>query len=270
MQMSSGLTIRKQEVIDQPVTHFHVYWLSGDIRIFPSKDESIHVVQLAGTRYPERKLLEVSVQGDRLMISDGRKKGLPIGLNLGRTELEVHVPNRLFDALMVSMTGGNLFIDTIQVLRCQCKITSGNAELSGDIKELELHATGSNITGKDLKVERLKVQSTATKVQMSGQFLQVETTNSGRGINLECLTMPESINTVSTGAKTVIAIPDNEGFELLLNQRSGKFKNEFHVTTINGEKGRYVYKNGTKTIRIDIRGGTVHLKAIKGNDHPDT
>lgn len=51
---------------------------------------------------------------------------------------------------------------------------------------------------------------------------------------MDCLKMPESLHSVSTGSKVVVSIPDNEGFRILLKRRSGALKSEFDLTPFMG------------------------------------
>lgn len=153
-------------------------------------------------------------------------------------------------------------MDAMQAQRCYCKITSGSADISGVMKELELIAVASSISGNNLKAEKLDMQSGSTKVRLSGEFRHVQSRSTGRGMNLECLTMPESLHSVSTGEKISVTIPsDNEGFEIWLEERSGAFKSDFNLSPCNGNDKRLIYKKGKSSFNMDIRGGSFHLKS---------
>ncbi|WP_440120083.1 hypothetical protein [Paenibacillus sp. QZ-Y1] len=71
------------------------------------------------------------------------------------------------------------------------------------------------------------------------------------------------MHSVSTGAKAVISIPDNEGFEILLKERSGALKSDFDLTPLHGDNSYLIYKSGKSEFQMDIRGGAFHLKAKK-------
>lgn len=92
---SSEPAICKSIDIDQPIHDIQLNWLSGDIRVLPSVDEQIHVMQYADAWFSKRRLMQVNIRGDTLSIVDGRKRGGLIGLNVGRTALKIHVPARV-------------------------------------------------------------------------------------------------------------------------------------------------------------------------------
>lgn len=75
--------------------------------------------------------------------------------------------------------------------------------------------------------------------------------------------MPEKLHSVSTGAKAVVSIPDNEGFQIILKERSGALKSEFDLTPLHGDNNNLIHKSGKSEFQMDIRGGAFHLKSRK-------
>lgn len=253
--------------VDQPINDIDLDWLSGGIRVLPSTDEMIHVMQYANKHYSERKLMQTGINGDRLCITDGRKRRGFIGLNIGRTLLELHIPRRVLTSLQVKSTGGQMEIHEILASRCQCKIISGSIAISGKMEELEVYAAASQIVGRHLKADTLMLHSNSSKVKISGEFRHVESKSTGRGLYMDCLRIPDYLGSISTGMKAVVSIPDHEGFEVHLQERAGTLKSDFELTPLHGKLGCFSYKNGKKQFHIEIRGGSFHLKA-KQRDSP--
>lgn len=264
MLKSSELGLCKRIDVDPPIQDIHLDWLSGDIQLLQSDDELIHILQFTDKRYSERKQMQPSINGSTLSIVDGRKKGSFIGFNIGRTALEIHIPSRVFDSILLRSTGGQLRMKGIQASRCQCKITSGIVALSGTMERLEVQATASEVYGNDLKAEQISLHSSSAKIDITGEFRHVESKATGRGFNMDCLKIPKSFHSISTGMKAVVSIPDHEGFEVQLHERSGTLKSDFELTPLQGERNRSLYKNGNNKFQIDIRGGSFHLKRRGG------
>ncbi|MGN7413817.1 DUF4097 family beta strand repeat-containing protein [Paenibacillus sp. SAF-068] len=263
MLKSSELAICKSIDIDQSIEDIQLNWLSGDIRVLPSVDEQIHVIQYADTWFSKHKLMQVNIREDTLSIMDGRKRGGLIGLNIGRTVLKIHLPVRVFNRILLNSTGGHLRLNRLQATRCQCKITSGRVDLSGRMEELELNAVASVVSVQQLRADKLNLQSSSTKIDISGEFRHLNMSTTGRRLNMECLNMPESLHSVSTGGQAVVSIPDNEGFQIVLKERSGAFKGEFDLTPLHRDSNNLIYKSGKSDFQVDIRGGTFHLKSRK-------
>jgi len=259
---SSELSLRKRVDMEEPIQHVRVNWLSGEIRVVPSEDGHMHVFHYADARFSERKLMQWDVSEGTMSITDGRKKGSLFGLNVGRTALEIRVPNKTLASLWISTVGGKLWVDDVHTTRCYCNITSGRADISGVTKELELSATASSVNGQHLKADRLDLKTGSTKIRFSGEFQNVHSKSTGRGVSLECLTTPEHLHVVSTGEKVSVSIPfDNEGFKVHLEKRSGALKSDFMLSPCNGSNKHFMYKGGKNDFKIDIRGGRFHLKS---------
>ncbi|CAI6079080.1 hypothetical protein PAECIP112173_02610 [Paenibacillus sp. JJ-100] len=260
MLKSSELRLCKTLDVDQSIDDIDVDWLSGDIHVRLSEDEFIHVIQYADKRYSERKLMQYRINGNQLSIVDGRKKGGFIGFNIGRTALEIQVPHRIMNSILVKMTGGQLGLKGIRANRCQCKVTSGSLAMSGTMEKLEVYATASDIYADQIKANRFVLHSSSSKIEITGEFQHVESKATGRTLLMECLQTPNSFHSISTGMKAVVRIPDREGFEVQLNERSGSLKSDFELTPLQSEHKRFSYNNGEKQFYIDIRGGSFHLK----------
>ncbi|WP_405157792.1 DUF4097 family beta strand repeat-containing protein [Paenibacillus sp. FSL H8-0283] len=263
MLKSSELAICKSIDIDQPIHDIQLNWLSGDIRVLPSVDELIHVMQYADVCFSKRRLMQVNIRGDTLSIVDGRKRRGLVGINIARTALEIQLPDRVFDRILLNSTGGQLRLNRLLATRCQCKITSGSVDLSGRMDELELCALASIVKGQHLSADKFNLQSSSAKIDISGEFRHLQYTTTGRGLNMDCLKMPESLHSVSTGSKVVVSIPDNEGFRILLKRRSGALKSEFDLTPLHGDSNCLIHKSGKSEFQVDIRGGAFHLKSRK-------
>jgi hypothetical protein len=252
----------KEMIIKEPVTDLNLNWLTGNVALLPGEDENICVRQWADTLLGEQKLMRLSVAGNRLTIADGRKKGFPLGFNVGRTRLEITLPARQLRSMTIVLTGGKLLAEHLNVLHCQCTLTAGSATLSGKADELELSATGSTISGSQLETTRLNYRSVSTKTDLSGQFRHVDASVTGRSLHLTCLTMPESTKLHSTAAKAVIAFPGDAGFEALIDANSGKFTHAYASDGIRQDKKRMIYQSGGSPIHIGVRGGHVHLQPL--------
>ncbi|WP_244660998.1 DUF4097 family beta strand repeat-containing protein [Paenibacillus sp. CFBP 13594] len=263
MLKSSELAICKSIDIDQPIHDIQLNWLSGDIRVLPSVDELIHVMQYVDAWFSKRRLMQVNIRGDSLSIVDGRQRRGHVGINIGRTTLEIHVPARVFNSISLISTGGHLRLNRLLATRCQCKITSGRVDLSGRMEELELCAVASVVKVKHLSADKLNLQSSSAKIDISGEFRHLQIITTGRKLNMDCLKMPERLRFVFTGAKAVVSIPDNEGFRILLKRRSGALKSEFELTPLHGDSNNLIHKSGKGEFQVDIRGGAFHLKHRK-------
>ncbi|WP_397538248.1 DUF4097 family beta strand repeat-containing protein [Rummeliibacillus pycnus] len=248
----SELTDRKKVCYKDTISDISLDWITGDIHILQSENDEIKIVQITNEKFPEHHLFHHKVNSGKLYISDGRKKKIKIGFNINITNLEIHLPKRQLHSISIDCTGGNLIIDDLDAITCNCNITSGNAKFSGTMEELTIRATGCKITGEYLDIKKLHLKTTSTKIDFSGKFSEVNVNSTGRSIMVSSSTMLQKIKSISTAANVKVSIPENDGFSFHFKKLSGNFKSDFSLIMA---KDSYVYKNGTSMFDAEVRGG---------------
>lgn len=257
MSFTSGFEIRKEQTIHDSVTHLMIDWLSDDIRIFTAELDDIRIVQKASNKFPESRLFNTDTRSDELRIVDGRKETIRIGVQFHRTILEVYLPEKVWNSVNLTTVGGRVYFKEVSAMNCKCRITSGRAELSGNIQELDLGIVGSSVTGEKLIVDKLHVNSTSSKLELSGEFSEIDSSNKGRGMIIRSGIVPEKIRSVGTGAKVIISIPDNDGFVFKFKKVSGNFKSDFPLIS---EGKLYTYLQARRNYSAEVRGGEFSLR----------
>ena len=257
MLVTSGFEVRKEQIIKDPISNISIDWLTDDICIFPSENDGIRIVQRTNDKFPDTKLFYSEKNQQDLLIIDGRKRTMKIGFNFYRTRLEVYLPQKQWNSLSISTTGGQVKVKDLNVLHCKCQITSGKADLSGRMEELDLRTVGSKITGDHLDVGQLNINSTSSKVEITGKFVEIESRLTGRGITISSEIAPERIRSVSTGAQVMVSIPDNDGFEFKFKKLSGSFKCDFPLVS---DGKHLIYLNGKRKYSSEVRGGQFTLR----------
>ncbi|OAB42395.1 DUF4097 family beta strand repeat-containing protein [Paenibacillus glacialis] len=251
--------VRKRECMQETIRDISINWITGDIRILQSENEEIVIIQSAGTRFPESKLFQFNVNNGELTITDGRKQKINIGFNVHKTDLEIHLPKKKFNAMNIESVGSHLSIHHVDVNRCRCNITSGKAKLSGKMIELDIHATACHISGDNLEIEKLNIHTTSSPVNLSGEFLEFNAHSTGRSVVVRSSTMLQRIQSISTAANVTVSIPENEGFRFQFKKVSGNFKSDFPLSS-DGES--YSYKNGLSQFNAEVRGGKFTLERV--------
>lgn len=257
MSFAGGLEIRKEQTIKDSVTHFMIDWLSDDIRIFTTEQDDIQIIQKASNRCPEDRLFNTEIRSDELRIVDGRKETIRIGFQFHRTILEVYLPKKMWSSVSITMVGGRVFFKEVSAMNCKCRITSGRAKISGDIQELDLRIVGSSLTGEKLIVKKLHINSTSSKLELSGDFSEIDSSNKGKWMIIRSGIVPERICSVGTGAKVIVSIPDNDGFAFKFKKVSGNFKSDFPLIS---EGKQYTYLQERRNYSAEVRGGEFSLR----------
>ncbi|MNM94858.1 hypothetical protein D3C81_1072770 [compost metagenome] len=254
--MSSGMTTRKELVFDGSISDLTIKWLADSLWILPSENDELRIVQKTTDKFPESKLFLAEKNHKELLIVDGRKQTFNIGFNVNHTILEAYLPRKRWNSLTITITGGQVSVKDLNADYCKCHITSGRANLSGQISELDLKLTGSNVTGDCLDVRELRLQSVSSKSEFSGMFNSIETRLIGNRAAITSDIIPERIHSVSTAAQVMVSIPDNDGFQINVKKRSGTIKSDFPLIS---DGKRLIYSSGKREYRAEVQGGQFTL-----------
>ena len=257
MSLMSEFEIRKEQTIHDSVSHLMIDWLSDDIRILPTELNDIRIVQKASNKFPESRLFNTDIRSDELRIVDGRKEAIRIGFQFRRTILEVYLPEKVWNSVNLTTVGGRVYFKEVSAMNCKCRFTSGRAELSGNIQELDLGIVGSSVIGEKLIVDKLHINSTSSKLELTGEFSDIDSSNKGRGMTIRSGIVPERIRCVGTGARVIISIPDNDGFIFKFKKVSGNFKSDFPLIS---EGKLYTYLQARRSYSAEVRGGEFFLR----------
>lgn len=258
--MSSGMTIRKEMVVDGSISDISINWFVDSLWVLPSENDELRIVQKTTDKFPESKLFFAEKKHNELLIVDGRRKrAFKIGFNVYHTILEVYLPKKRWNSLTISITGGQVRVKDLNADYFKCHIISGRATLSGQIRELDLRLTGSNVTGDGLDVRQLRLQSVSSKTELSGIFNSIETRLVGNGALVTSDIIPERIHSVSTAARVTVSIPDNDGFQINVKKRSGSIKSDFPLMS---DGKRLIYSSGKREYHAEVRGGQFILRKV--------
>lgn len=251
------LVLRKTEHI-LVTTDIMLDWLTGDLLIEPSDGDHIVITQFAELKFPESKLFQLQqVDAETLSIVDGRKSWVHIGFNWHKTVLKIQLPKMKFRLIAIRHVGGQITAKQLHTKEFRCSTTSSQAKLAGRMEQLTLHATASQVTGHELEIGELDLRAISSKVELTGQFLRMNTVATGRSVAIRSFIVPTQVNSISTGAKVTVTIPENDGFVLHLKKRSGRFQSDF---PLHQKENTYTYLNGINTYHAEVRGGSCALR----------
>lgn len=256
---SNLMILRKEQHIVDAVTAISLEWLTGEVRILASETDDVRIIQYTSNSFSDKKLVQVDLQAGILRIADGRRKYSRIGFNINTTVLEVYLPEKKLHSFSMNGVGSHVFIQNLEAGLAKFRLTSSHATISGKYDKCEINAIGTHFAAEDIAIYKLNLRSTSSKIEIAGEIFQIHINATGRGINIHSFVVPNEIQSVSTGASVVVAMPDHEGFVLEFKKISGQFKSDFPITS---QGSIYTYKNGGRSYCAEVRGGQFYLRKI--------
>lgn len=199
-------TVKEEQVASDPET-LNITWYSGEVRLLSGGDH-IRVVQkgTSSLRQEDAFELEESDGGRTLTVKDRRRSTFSfLGFGMGRSDLEITLPEKQYRSLTAELTSADLSADALQADSVRIKSASGDlsvtgrfgeavlATTSGDIRVLNVACTGSltagstsgDIRAAGLSCGALDLASTSGDISLSGRAESVTAASTSGDVNLD-------------------------------------------------------------------------------------
>lgn len=248
-----------EQTFTEPIQTLALDWKGGDVSVFSTSGKEIKIVQKAVKNTPEDQFFQASIEDDALVVSNGKTvAGLPIGpfpFSIG-SDLEVYLPERIYETLQLDTTGGDIFFQPLEVKDLVVHTNSGDVSLGGDFEKLDFSSNSGDLLCRDVTVKQLITQTTSGDIQASGNLACIRATSTSGDISLRTSQMITEAAIQATSGDVVLFIPENDGFTAQLNSSTGDFIcafPDFH----GGDT--YRYKDGSAKIQLNTTSGDACL-----------
>lgn len=238
------------------VNKIEVDWECGDVIINfvdGSFDEGIEVLTV--THFHQHETIS-KIENNTLKIYYCSHK-IHMG-SLGEKWIEINIPKNLtsLKTIEVDNTSGTVEINDSVVDKLNVDMTSGELKIANSvINELDVDATSADIKINDSNINEINIENVSGKINAEGTFTEIDIETVSGNVNITDSVCPRIINLEAVSSNTIIAIPDNEGFEVELDSVSGTLEIDFEVYVGN----TWVYKDGTNKFDFDVVSGDITI-----------
>lgn len=303
------------EVDSNTISTVEIDWGAGETKIEKSSDNHIRFQENAKFSMSDNQKMRYKVEGSTLRIiycTPGRNVFSNRLEGFGK-ELTVYLPEKVFDfsydassadmkltpnlafgrfeydVSSASLSAPGLTADTLNY-----NASSGDCEISGEIKKMELDSSSGKITLNNIKGDTLECDTSSGDCKVSGTFRSVSlSTSSGRvdsdglsadsftcgttsgdwnikgnfktiegdtssgAVNLALASCPASANISTTSGNIIMAFPDNRGFTAHYDTSSGNFSSSFSGTTANST---FTYGDGNSKLNFSTSSGNINIQ----------
>lgn len=269
----SAFVTVKQETIDADVRGLRANWVSGEVRVVPSADDRVHVLQSAGQDLKEKELFSYRMDGDTLVITDNRSHGwwfFSFGFRQ-HADLEIQLPARQYDACQIETTSADIIAESLSSRSVSLHSTSGDIRTSGQMESLkadstsgDLQVSGSQVTGKltlattsgeikgqGIACETLKVDTVSGDTRLEGAFAKAEIDSTSGDVDLDTSLVPEHLDIETVSGEVQLSLPSGSEVSVSFDSVSGDLKNEF--ATNSGGKAQVEIETVSGDCRIGKR-----------------
>ena len=244
--------------LDQSVKSVTIDWISGGVKIIPTNDDSIRIVEKAYEPVEKKKWADVTVLGNSLTIESKNKPlFFFLGLMTRSTYLEVYLPISIsLDSVKLVGVSGNYSIEGLYSNLTQIVLTSGNLTIDNSYSALlSLTMTSGNSTVTDSQILSANITMTSGRLDYQADTINFNAEMTSGLANLRFgNTNPESLSLSMTSGSSNIHLYGQTAFSVSVDKTSGSFNPNF--TYVKNDK-IYSYLSGGPIYTIDMTSGAV-------------
>jgi hypothetical protein len=256
-------TILSDVTLDQNIDSVTIEWIAGGVKINPTLEPHIRIVEKAYKIIDEAKEVKVTVSGSSLNLKTRNKSTFYFfGFTNTGTFLEVYLPiTTSFKLIKLSSASGDYSIEEVYSDLTQINLSSGDLAIKNVSSSVfSLSLTSGNSTISDSDFLSTSINMTSGELNFSAQSNSFTANMTSGDATIDLLSeLPKAINIDVTSGDVELILHGSSPFSFKVNQVSGDFNPRFS-TIKNGHL--YSYLTGGPTYTIDMVSGNVDVNLI--------
>jgi len=246
--------------LDASFTSISIDWISGGVKIIPTTDDHIRIVERAYKDIAKDKQLSLGVSGNALsIVSKNKTVFYFFGLMTSPTYLEVYLPITMsLDSFKLNGVSGNYEVEEIYSELTQINLTSGQLTFNNSYSTLlSLTMTSGNAIIKESQILTSTIKMTSGKLDYAAETNNMTVTMTSGLADLEFgSTNPSSLRLTMTSGSSNITLKGTDAFSVTVDKTSGNFNPNFE----NQKNGNtYSHLSGGPSYLISMTSGNVNF-----------
>lgn len=243
----------KQEINGDHIKELLITSTSYDVNVVPTDetDISIELSGKAGKQSKDSYKLKVDENKGKLKININSKDKFPIiGFNFIRVNLDVKIPQKLYDSIQINTSSGDIRTEDLEVKDLNMKTSSGDIESFGGKVEsiLTINTLSGDITANNITADRIAMSTKSGDIEANdnqAQKIQLETTSG----DVECTNQIAGELKVDTTSGDIEIDGKEVAGNIIVESTSGDVELDF--TTITSVEVDYKSNSGDGQVKIN-------------------
>lgn len=249
--------------LDQDIDSVTIEWVAGGVKIIPTIDDQVRIVEKSYKVIDEDKEVKVTINGSSLNLKTRNKSTFYFfGFSNTGTFLEVYLPiSTSYKLIKLNSVSGDYSIEEVYSDLTQISLVSGDLDIKNIFSSvLSLSLTSGDVTVTDSEILSSNIEMTSGELNFSAETntFSVNMTSGDATINL-LNELPTSLNIDVTSGDVELTLHGSDPFSFKVNQMSGDFTTHFS-TIKNGHI--YSYLTGGPTYTVDMTSGNIDVNLI--------
>lgn len=256
------IQVKQASLAVDEVESLRVVWFRGNVRIVPSDQKEITVIQRSNRTLEEDRTFGYTLEKGLLNITQADTNWSSLFSFLRgnwSTSLEISLPNKLYRQVKVEMTSGEMDIQNLRMEEGRFRLTSGTGRLQSlkaDALTMELTSGSMQLT--DSTAGQLVCEQTSGRMSAIGSFDAIEVEATSGRFDVSTLKLPHSLKIEMTSGKGDITLPTGQPFSLRYQKTAGDIDSDF-FTLESGKKGTASYLSGGPVFEAELTSGQLHF-----------
>ena len=250
--------------LDQSIDSVTIDWISGGVKIIPTIDKKIRIVEKAYKIIDEKKEVKVTVTGSNLVLETRNKSTFYFfGFSNPGTYLEVYLPiTTSFKTIKLNGVSGDYEIEEVYSDLTQINLVSGDLSVKNIASSVfNLTMTSGDVTILESEFLSSTLKMTSGELDFSAQTNSLKATmTSGDAVIHLLNTLPTTLNLEMTSGDTEITLHGSTPFSITVDKASGDFNTNFPTTK---NDHTYSYLSGGPTYSIKMTSGNIDVNLVK-------
>ena len=271
-------SVGEAEITDR-IENIEIDWISGSVKMVLHSDDALLLTEKAKRELPEELRVHWWVEGTTLRIKFAAPGANLVGVDTGRKELTLAVPESLtlkdiaIRTASAEIDARGLAAETIDV-----STASGDAELdcaastikcdsaSGDIKLTQMDKAGAigvntasgKISARLGRADKAELASTSGRITVAADSIKSLWVEAVSGaVTCELAAAPSECTVRTTSGRVNLALPDDADFTAEIRTTSGDFDSEL---ALKRSGNVYVCGSGRADMNIETTSGDVSIR----------
>ena len=267
-----------EAVIQDQVKNLDIHWINGQVNVAYHKENTIELKETSNKEITADLQLRWWVDGDTLRVQYA-KSGFRTGsLNNQVKQLTITLPEgALFGNVSIDATSADLNVPSLKADSLSVDVTSGNINVSGEIKNLTAGATSGDMvleltaqaksirtdaTSGNVQIaapgaEEIRTSSTSGDVKISAGTVKEVHTSSTSG-SIECALEGFGVVDIdATSGNITLKLPQQPGFRAVLDTTSGDV--DYNIP-LSREGNTYICGDGSGQVSVNTTSGDILLQ----------
>ena len=247
--------------IDDKVQAIDLDWVSGNVNVIPSPDDTVTISEITDGTLPEEQRVHWWLDGTTLRIKFCAS-GLKLRFHYGKKALTVAVPESLqLSDIHIDSASADVQVSTAKVNDIHVDTASGDVTIENclEVQNVRISTASGKQTVIIPTAETAQFGTASGSISIRADSIKTLKTNTASGdVRCELQKAPDDCSMETSSGKVTVGLPEDIGFTLKLGTASGRLESDF---ALKKSGSTFICGDASSRMKINTASGDIRLFA---------